>query len=312
MLEWIQANPLSAFGWIYFFAFFSAILGMVVLARVYKKKEYWKIGLFFFTLSIAIPFFGILITAWISVYLKIRRVRYQNLELENIDLEPLYLSFSKTQRIFGEGAVKVLIRNEKIPAEKKIKALASLQVNPNRYRINIIKQALADKQDEVRLFAFSIIDKFEKRLNVEIQRLLKKFENSESESEKVLVARNLATHYWDLVYFELSDPALQNFFIRESKRFAEYVLEKNFNDMPMHVLIGKIALQEKEFEKAEREFATVLETNVRRYDFVVPYLAEIFYNRSNYTAVKALMTYNIRLRYQQQLYPLILLWAGES
>ena len=312
MLEWIRANPLLTFEWILFYAFFSAVLGMFILARVYKKKEYWKIGLFFFTLSVTIPFAGLIITAWLSIYLRTRRLRYQNLEVESIDLEPLYLSFSKTERIFGEGAVQVLLHNDKIPAEKKIKALAALQSDPNRYRLNIIKQALGDRQDEVRLFAFSIIDKFEKRLNVKIQQLLKKFEESESEDKKVLIARDLGTHYWDLVYFELSDPALQSFFIREAKRFTEYVLEKNFKDMPMHVLAGKIALKEGDVEKAEREFATVLETNARRYDFVAPYLAEIFYERHNYAATKALMTNNARLRYQQQLYPLILLWAGES
>lgn len=311
MLDWLRAHPVETFVGIVVCAVVSAIIALVILRKSYPG-EGKKIIFFFFVMGLVMPFVSLGATLVLSILLRLRKLKEQNIDMENIDLEPLYLAFSKTKRIFGEGAMRVLLHSKKAPTDLKIKALVSLQKDPNRYRLNIIKQALSDRQDEVRLFSFSIIDKFEKRINNKIHEALDRFERVDSVTEKVQSAKELANYYWDMVYFELSDPVLQNFFIKEAKKFTEYVLHHDVDDLSIHILAGKIALKENEFERAQREFALVLESDTHRYDFTVPYLAEIFYQQKNFITAKSLMVNSRQLRYNQQLYPMIALWTEKT
>ncbi len=311
MLDWMAFHPLYTIALIVLCAIIESGLAVIVLRHVYPDQKA-KVAFFFFVFGLVMPFIGVIATILLTLLIKMRNLKEQNLNIEKIDLEPLHLIFARTRRIFGEGAMSVVFQNKNTPVNLKIRALDSLQKEPNRYRLHIIKQALSDTQDEVRLFSFSIIDKFEKRINAKIHEALERFKTEESEDIRLTSAKELANYYWDMVYFELSDPVLQNFFINQAKYYNEYALEHDMDDMNMHILAGKIALKEEEFQKAQQEFALVLESDTRRYDFVAPYLAEIFYREQNYITTKSLMATGRHLRFNQQLYPLVALWTEQK
>ncbi len=290
------------------FALFDGLAAWLVLKKDYPKEQR-KIFLFFLSVGFVLPIVGTFLTFWVVVYLK----RYVNqniyLDSETVLMEPLYHNFVPSKRIFGEGAL-MLLHDDYISVDAKIKALKALRKDINRYRLNIIRQALSDREDEVRLFAFSIIDKLEKELNEKIHDLLTLFEKGDDET-RLDAAKKLANLYWDMVYYELSDEVLQNFFVEEALRYAEYALKCDFTDMSMHILAGKIFIKRGEIELAEREFVTVLEIDPMKYSFIAPYLAEIFYNKSNFVTTRALLNINNELRYNLQLYPIVETWLGE-
>lgn len=264
--------------------------------------------MFFFVVGVALPIIGVLFSLWIVLLLKYKPVKKESVDVKMIDMGVLYLSFPVTKRRFGEGAMMLMMKNRHAPVNMKLRALAAMENDINRHRLAIIRHALSDRNDEVRLFGFSIIDKMEKRINEEINRYRNLYEEAENLNRKIDVAKQLAMLYWDLVYFELVDDVLREFLMKESEEMISFVLKYRFEDIPMHILRGKINLYRKNYFSAQAEFSMALELDPDRYGFVAPYLAEIFYTKGNYRTTKALLSQYENLHYSIPLSSVVDLW----
>jgi len=68
--------------------------------------------------------------------------------------------FPEVTRLFGEASMERLL-NEDISSlsSMKMKALVSLADNASRTDVTLIKNSLSDRNDEVRLYSFAVIDK---------------------------------------------------------------------------------------------------------------------------------------------------------
>jgi len=292
-------------------ALFSALVGRLTVGRLYRKQG-WRVIAFFALMGAAIPVLGVVVSFAVALMLRRSKTKLVRGGTHNIDLDELILSFPVARRTFGEGALSILLNKQYMPANVKIHALSALESQINRTHLAIIKQALSDKEDEVRLFSFSIIDKMEKRINSQIHRYRQIFEKGKHKREKMAAAKELARLYWDLVYFELADETLQHFLIEETLRFIQYVLKNDYDNIAMHMLLGRVYLHKKMDESAQREFAYVLESDPAQYGVVAPYLAEIFFRQGNYRTVRSLMIHDDNeLHYSIQLYPVVMLWKGE-
>jgi tetratricopeptide (TPR) repeat protein len=290
-------------------ALVDGVIGVMGLRKTFPSQR-GMIFAFYFLMGIVLPYLGILATIVSVLVIRLKRVSEPEIAAEKIGMEELVVKFPHAKRTFGEGAMSVLLGQRHTPSQIKIRALSVLGSQINRKHLSVIKQALSDKADEVRLFSFSIIDRMEKRINVEIHQRKKTFETASDEREKLMAAKELASLYWDLVYFELADETLRNFLVEESKKYIHYVLERDYEDLSMHILLGKVYLQQGDDEEAQREFTLVLESDEQRYSFITPYLAELFFKQKNYRSVKSLMTYEEDLRFNMQLHPIVDLWAG--
>ncbi|NPA28620.1 MAG: hypothetical protein GXO33_00335 [Epsilonproteobacteria bacterium] len=291
--------------------FFSALVAWLTIGRVYRRQGR-SVAAFFFLMGVSLPLFGVPVSAVIAYMLRKSKMEVIRGGTSNIDLDELVMSFPVARRSFGEGAMSVLMKQKFMPSNVKIHALSALESQINKTHLSIIKQALSDKEDEVRLFSFSIIDRMEKRINGEIHRYQKIFEKSDNLQVRLKAARELARLYWDLVYFELADDTLQKFLIDEAMRFIDFVLKHEYENIPIHMLLGRVYLFKGMDEAAQREFAFVLETDPTQYGVVAPYMAEIFFRQGNYRTVRSLLVHDDdELYYNIQLHPVVALWKAE-
>ncbi|WP_353662215.1 hypothetical protein [Hydrogenimonas sp. SS33] len=313
MGDLFQSEP----GFVWLFLLYLLISAAAAFAAaIFLKKEYPNqrrgVFLFFLLFNQSMPVIGLLFTVWVVWYLKHVEYPRQLHKVELLDLEEFAISFPEVRRSFGEGAMLLLFENDQIPPQMKIRALTSLANELSRNNLEIIKLALSDRNDEVRLFCFSVVDKLEKRINEQITIERERFEKSSLEKDRVDTAERLAKLYWDLVYYALSDEVLEKFMVRESKRFALFVLKHRYASREMHTLLGKIYLYEKDYEKAAQEFALAIELEEETSGFIAPYLAEVFYIRRNFVSVKSLINSDEDIMLNPKLYHVAQMWRGVS
>ena len=188
------------------------------------------VWIFFF--NIAIPFAGYVFTLWIFWYLT--HVKYENkVAFTNIlDLDEFKNTFSKIDRVFGEGSMINLLNNPYVPKSKKLRALATLAATPSPSSLTIIKQTLSSNDDEIRLYGYSILNNLEKKINVKINVNLEKIheeagKKKDKQDEEIIAdsSMNLAFSYWELVYLELAHESLKNNFLNSAINYIKIAKE---------------------------------------------------------------------------------------
>ncbi|MEJ5172890.1 MAG: hypothetical protein WHT47_04185 [Hydrogenothermaceae bacterium] len=191
-------------------------------------------------------------------------------------------------RKFGEGALISIGKSENIPKELKERAILSISEIKNPVGMAIIKENLSSNFDEVRLYAFSVISKVEKEFNKKIHLIREKLkdENLKNE-EKTSLYYELASVYYDLVYFNIVDEEFKNFMIEESFYYAKKSLD--IQETPEAILLtARIYMRKEMLEKAYEEFIKVFKFKDVSPLKYVPYLAEIYYKFGFYKEVENL------------------------
>jgi len=262
--------------------FLSSILISIVLSTIFSKFELFKnrpketlivITAFIFITSVL----GILFSNFIFLVFKNKNYKKRT-KTENINFNELIKSIPITNRKFGEGAI---FNINSTSSNAKLNLLSYVIKHNFSNKGKILKEALSDNNDEIRLMAFSILSKEENKLNKLIFELLNKLNNA-SDQEKENIYKNLGKLHWELAYLDIIDNFLKNFYLNLAKEY----FEKSKNDYESIIYLGRIYLQEKNFSKAKEYFEKALKINKKT---VIPYLSEIYFYEKNYKKVQELI-----------------------
>lgn len=298
-----------------FYMYYSVFSLVIALISLYFLKSKFitskvKIVLFISMFNIILPIIGSFFTAWIVYYLL--HIKYEETldHVEYINMIDFENMFPLVNRILPEGGIKNLMLDERSDTSLRMKALVSLANNASRDELKLIKKCLSDKNDEIRLYSFAIIDKEERLINTKIHTQLEKLNEVVSSDEKLKAAEELVCLYWDMIYLELSDKALTYFIAEEIKRYAKIVLDIEPENIKVHVALGKMYLYNKNFSKAEKHFKIAIKKGPNT-DFNIPYLAEIYYNKRDFKAVKSLLERGQQLNLNFMLHPVVEQWIAK-
>lgn len=288
----------------------AAVAALIVKRRF--SDHYGILFLFFWVFNIAVPIIGIIATLWIIVYLN--TVRYEKVltETHTLDMSEIYSEFPEVQRIFGEASMEHVLSSEKVSDALKMKALVSLAEGTRKNEIALIKKTLSDRNDEIRLYSFAIIDKLERNINSRIYRRLDAYNDMKESKKRSAIASELAHLYWEMLYFELADEDLVSFIAHEVDRYANEALQTDPDDPALNTLLGKCCLMTHEFDRSIHYFEKLHTQSGTRTNTVTPYLAELYYNKGDYKHVKKLMHDADGLRSNQLLNPVIEIWNKEE
>lgn len=271
-----------------------------------KKRNF----IFMFLFNLALPLIGYLFSIWIAYYLK--HVTYED-ELENthmINLEEFEDSFINVERAFGEGSMLELMQNDYAPTSLKIKALVSMSDNISQKNISIIKHTLSSNNDEVRLFSFAIIDRIERGINSKIYKNLEKFKKEQDHIKRANIAKELAMLYWEMIYYELSEDSLQGYILNEVVKYIEIASEIDKYELKLHVILGRVYMLRKEYERAATEFSFIYEMNPYEHVYVMPFLAEINFENGSYAVVKSIISESKGLKLNSTLHSIVEQWKS--
>ncbi len=219
------------------------------------------------------------------------------------------------KRKFGEAAIIELVRNTKIPAEKRLKAFIFLTEIISPETVKLLKIGLSDLNDEIRLLCFSELSKIEKKITSSIHYYLNILENARSDKKYLDALENLAKSYWEAVYLGIGDEELNQYYINQTYKYClqaiEFAESKGLEVDPHIILIlGKIELIKGDYEKAEEMLTSILDTNIPKFE-VVPSLAKLYYEKGEFSKIKNLFNKYPYLRYDFDLYPIYTLWSGK-
>ncbi len=103
----------------------------------------------------------------------------------------------RTLTAFGEGGASARLGARHLSTELRLKSLLAVEAAQTRTSNAILRESLADQNDEIRLLAFGLLARQEKIINDAMHHAREKLKKSENAVEKALCAKELALLYWN-------------------------------------------------------------------------------------------------------------------
>ncbi|GLP96343.1 tetratricopeptide repeat protein [Paraferrimonas sedimenticola] len=277
----LSAEQLSLLGWISYASShsiaaisFTALFWLILPMR-YKTPLYASMG-FIFVIAISMPLVGMLgltLIFLVALYLPSKQDDQLWQRSEIVELPQHVESIEASQ--FGSAALKdILLFNPS--DERRLIAVNACRFLPEKVAMPLLKIALTDKVDDVRLLAYAAIEKMEFSINQKIDALTKKLKQKESAEAHY----QIASLYWELCYLEIAEGPLQLHYLEQAKHYLQRSLDLK-PSAQTKLKLGRVLLQLQEFDQAkvylEQAHASgLLATQV------VPYLAEVAFAQGEY------------------------------
>jgi hypothetical protein len=213
----------------------------------------------------------------------------------------------KTSVPYGEGGLIGVLRNSPDP-ERRRKALLATRQLPDKKATEILRFALRDPVDDVRLLAYAMMDRKEQIINQEITRHLNLLKDQDNPFQSELQMQ-LARNYWELVYLGLSQSEVREHVLGSARLHAELALFDRDKDAGLRLLLGRILLEVRDLDDAERYFEEAIALGLPQTK-VLPYLAEThFYGRDFKSVTDDLRTLGSRAHNNPVMSQLASFWA---
>jgi polysaccharide biosynthesis protein PelE len=190
---------------------------------------------------------------------------------------------------FGPGSLEGIIRHSPNP-DLRLRVVLACRQLPGRLAVPLLRLALRDRVDDVRLLAYAVLDGRERQIQSEIQATLSRAGASDLNAPNLPlgVRAKVAELYWELAYQGLVEGELLSFSLEQVLAQARIVLEQSPRYPRMALLAGRALILRRRFAEA-RPF---LEEALRRglsYEVVGPYLAEIEYENRRPNEVRQIV-----------------------
>lgn len=242
-------------------------------------------SVFLFTLQFAVPFIGSLGVAvgiLLALYLprSAREVPWQEIDIPELPFRPIDMDL---QVVYSQGGLRQVLREASDP-DKRLKALMATRQMGDREAIDILREALKDKVDDVRLLAYSMLEQKEKTLAQRAGRLQQEM-RSASDLEGFVLQRRLAQVWWEMAYLGLAQGGLRIYYLNNARELLLRIVARRSQHNDWR-LLGRVELALGHIDPSEQAFKSALESGAPD-DLILPYLAELAYLRRDFDQVRA-------------------------
>ncbi|MFA8389691.1 lipopolysaccharide N-acetylglucosaminyl transferase [Burkholderia ubonensis] len=184
-----------------------------------------------------------------------------------------------------EHQVKEGLLNRQAAVGRRVTALVAMQTMPVRAASPILHGLLNDPADDVRLLAYGMLDKSEKRVTQQIDVERARLARRLSDDERCRVDKTLAELYCELVYARLVEGDVYRNALEQGDAHAVCALRHQPLDGALWRLRGRLAFETGRLDDADAMLKKAIDCGFPRMR-VLPYLAEIAYLRHDYAAVR--------------------------
>lgn len=287
----IGDSKLDLLGWVSYVSSHCAAAGTftalcwLALPRQYKQPILGSVS-FIFVIAFSMPIIGMvgLSTIFIlALYFpkKQELALWERAEEIELPLHPEQLeSYGNTQ--FGAAALKdILLFNPS--DERRLIAVNACRFLPQRDAMPLLKLALTDSVDDVRLLAYAAIEKIEFSIN----RKLDKLKQERQVKPTASLSFQVAELYWELCYLGIAEGPLRTHYLSQAKTFfleADALSPSARSELKL----GRVLLELQEFDDATHYLEKAHQKGLL-VSQVSPYLAEAAFAQGNYNLTAKLL-----------------------
>ena len=266
--NWFLAILLHAFASIFF-----AIVSYVFIPKKYKTTPYSSF-LLMFLLLFTLPVLGIIGVVVALTFALCKPLKNDDIEIEEhkipeLPFEARAISANPTYSI---GGLKAILKHASEP-NKRLSAVMAARHMSDSQAIPILKLALKDLEDDIRLLAYSTLDGKETKLNEKISLYQQEIAATTKQPKLSNLQKQLAEFYWELSYLGLAQGALQKYVLEKAETLAQQSIE-HVKTPATFIFLGRISLALGKYEIAHEYLLKAAELGMAR-RHVLPYKAEV-------------------------------------
>jgi hypothetical protein len=259
----------------------------LLLPARYRSPLPWS-PLFIFSLAFFVPLLGtigVVAAIFPALYLPRKRDK-QAWQAIGIPSLPYRAQLQSRSPIFADGGLQDVLRHAPDP-DQRLAALLATKRMPGKEAVPILKLALGDPSDDVRLLAYSMLDKQESDINLRIQIALGQLNGATPQAAGALHG-TLARWYWELAYLGLAQGSVLEHVLNQASEHAEQGLEAGEGG-ELFLLAGRIALERGDIGRAEVLLKQAQENGMGAAQ-VLPFHAELAFEAGRYHEIPGLLT----------------------
>ena len=166
------------------------------------------------------------------------------------------------------------------------KVLSSRNIR-NSISVPVLREAVTNSDERIRLTAYQILDRKVNELNAEIQRL-EKLANSVNNDSRGITWLQVANNYWELLTLERGDAVARKQLLKKAIHAATQSVAHDPKNRNAHLVLGRVCIENGEYPLAHAALEQSLKLGMPR-DKVVPYLAEVAFGRREFSKVQELL-----------------------
>lgn len=279
---------------------------------VYCRRHYFdrfnlSMVLLFFILTLVIPVVGIIGVFILVNWLKKSQVLYAQPKIFSVMLND---DVDLQKGRYGVGGIRVRLQSLHFEIEERVEALSRLIGLRPAVANPLVREVLPDNREEIRMFAFRILEKQERFLTSGIQAALLRLEQTTELDLRADIHKWLALQYWEFIYTKLIDPVLEKRILEKVLFHSDEARKHLVEDAPLIFFSGRVYLWAGNAQMAQQLFekCLMLGTSPNR---VSPYLAENYFNLKEYQKIKTMFGELPALKYIPISRDLYYFWMNE-
>jgi tetratricopeptide (TPR) repeat protein len=287
------------FSCIWYYAFIDKVTSVRIL-----------LFLFSFTLISTLPLLGnlliVILTPWLALVKKVAKgPSIQVVETPMFQYE----GDVKTDITVGSmWGAKIDLNSERTASAEKMRALTILNAVSTPASMHVNEQTLKHRDDEVRLYAFALMNTKEKQIERQISVILKQLSVNKDTTQRALFQKSLAALYWELIYYGFISNDLLEFTLSKALKYATEAIDVLPNDVALCVLLGRLYNKQNKLDEAIGAFERAVELKVPIYR-VAPYLAEVYFKKGDYAKVREYLQKDVSLQQVMNLSGCVKFWT---
>jgi hypothetical protein len=166
----------------------------------------------------------------------------------------------------------------------RLQALTAIRRRTDPGSVALLRRALEDPEEDVRLLAHSLLESKSRAAYRGIDEATRALEGATPERRGPL-HRRLAAQHWELAWLGLAEGECLGHALESARRHILAALEKDANSASLHFLLGRIDLRLGAAEKAEGALLRAGELGLPE-GIVRPYLAESAFLQRRFDVVR--------------------------
>lgn len=289
-------------------------LALVRLLPDQYRKPALASGMFIFTTTVFIPVLG-MIGLLVSLVPALRRPRPAARFSEWT--EPYVLSLpslpAEPRGMDGVSRADELANALQYAADpdKRAAALIATLSMKDQYAVPLLRLALKDPEDDVRLLAYALLNRKEKAIEARIRDRKVQLGSGAPEQQRFLQHKALAHDYWALAHLGTSGGSTLLMLCARAHEHVRAALQQCPHDGGLQFLFGRILLIGMQLDAASDAFENARQAGIDARQ-IEPFLAEIAFLRRRYSDVKTHLIRAKNGRNRPRLNKASTYWEGPS